>query len=145
MTQKESINLLTEEFFSLFTTKEGTLLSLNKIHDLCLAETVIVKNVKGLTEVYDLPAFIEPREILLNSGVLTGFSEHEISDQTSIFGHIAQRMSVYQKSGQHEGEPFETRGMKIFQFVLTRDGWRISAMAWDDESDVLKISETPFS
>ena len=35
--------------------------------------------------------------------------------------------------------PFTARGMKTLHFVLTTEGWRISAGAWDDERDGLLI------
>ena len=34
-----------------------------------------------------------------------------------------------------DGEPFTGRGAKSVQLVRTSDGWRISAVAWDDERD----------
>lgn len=139
MNSKQCIDQLVKYFFDLFTTKKGITLRLDKIHELCIHEAVIIKNVDGQTEIYDLAGFIEPREKLLNSGVLTGFSEHETWEQTSIFGHIAQRFCVYEKSGKQNGEPFHGRGMKTFQFILTDGGWKISSLAWDDESESRKI------
>lgn len=130
---------MVKEFFSLFTSSEESSLTLDKIYDLCLSEAVIIKNVCGQSEIYNLKEFVEPREELLNSGILTNFYEHETWEQTSVFGHIAQRFCVYEKSGSQNGEPFKARGMKSFQFVLIENNWKISALAWDDESNTQKI------
>lgn len=141
MTPKSHIDQLIGDFFQLFTTPESGTLKLDKIYDLCIPEAVIIKNVEGKTETYNLKSFIEPREKLLNSGELINFSERETWEQTQIFGHIAQRFCVYVKAGVLNGKAFNAKGMKTFQFILTANGWKISAMAWDDESDSLKIED----
>ncbi|MEO9803768.1 MAG: hypothetical protein ABJF04_10995 [Reichenbachiella sp.] len=145
MPPKHAIDQLVKEFFALFTTLEGTRLNLDKIHDLCLPEAIIIKNVDGQREINNLAQFIQPREKLLNSGALTDFSEQETWEQTSIFGHIAQRFCIYEKSGKQNGEPFHGRGMKTFQFILTDGGWKISSLAWDDESESQKIEPSQWS
>ena len=66
------------------------------------------------------------------SGTLTRFSESELSESTEVFGNVAHRFSAYAKSGTSGGVPFEARGMITTQFVHTPEGWRMSAMAWDD-------------
>ena len=38
-----------------------------------------------------------------------------------------------------DGTPFTARGMKTLQLVRTSAGWRISAVAWDDERDGVAI------
>lgn len=69
------------------------------------------------------------------------FSESETSERTQIFGNIAQRVSTYQKSGSLDGVAFTTRGVKTFQFLRTRTGWRILSVSWDDERDGLAVAE----
>jgi hypothetical protein len=60
---------------------------------------------------------------------------------TEMFGTIAHRFSTYAKSGILNGSSFEARGMISTQFILTPDGWRMSVMAWDDESPGRTIPE----
>ena len=38
-----------------------------------------------------------------------------------------------------DGVAFSARGVKTLQFVRTADGWRISAVAWEDERPGLPI------
>ena len=69
------------------------------------------------------------------------FREVELSGSTRIFGNVAHRFSAYAKSGTLKGVAFEARGMISTQFISTPSGWRMSAMAWDDERDGLTIPE----
>lgn len=82
--------------------------------------------------IYDLDAFIAPREKILIDGTLAEFSEWEVAERTEINGSIAHRFSHYRKSGVLDGEWFEGSGHKTIQFVRTPAGWRMSSMAWDD-------------
>ncbi len=79
--------------------------------------------------------------MLVRTGELTRFREWELSETTVGFGNVAHRFSAYAKSGTMKGVPFEVRGMISTQFVLTPAGWKISAMAWDDERPGLCIPE----
>ena len=91
--------------------------------------------------VYAVDTFIAPRRELLSDGTLTDFREWELSGHTEIFGDIAQHFCSYAKAGEQRGVPFTGRGMKTMQFVRTPAGWRISAVAWDDERDGLAIEQ----
>ena len=78
---------------------------------------------------------------MLSNGTLTDFREWELSGHTEIFGDIAQHFCSYAKAGVLLGASFTGRGMKTMQFVRTAAGWRISAVAWDDERDGLAIEQ----
>lgn len=91
--------------------------------------------------VYNVDSFIQPRLGLLSSGDLQEFREWEVHGTTQIFGDIAQYFCTYAKSWVQEGQTLEAGGMKTIQLVRTRDGWRISALAWDDERDGLTIND----
>ncbi len=106
-----------------------------RIRDLFIPNGLLIRP----PEVMDLDAFIAPRQASVDSGELTEFAEWEISGRTDSFGDVAQRLSVYGKRGTRNGEAFEARGVISTQFVLTAAGWRISAMAWDDEREGLRV------
>jgi hypothetical protein len=65
--------------------------------------------------------------------------EVELSEITEIFGNVAQRFSAYAKFGTIKGAPFAARGMIATQFIRTPAGWKMSAMAWDDERPGLAL------
>jgi hypothetical protein len=56
-----------------------------------------------------------------------------------VFGDVAQHFCSYEKSGVQDGVPFTGRGMKTVQLVRMPEGWRISAVAWDDEREGLTV------
>ncbi|CAM2070366.1 Nuclear transport factor 2 family protein [Sulfidibacter corallicola] len=133
MNPKETIDDLTRRFFAVFTTDTDGKVNLDVIHDLFIPQGLIVKNVGPNPEIYNLQQFIEPRARMFEEGRLVDFVEEELSERTEIFGNIAQRFCRYRKSGTMDGAPFETEGMKTIQFINTENGWKISALAWDDE------------
>ena len=63
---------------------------------------------------------------------LTNFRETELDEETKIAGHIAQRYSNYQKTGNLNGTDFAENGTKLFQFIKTINGWKISSLVWED-------------
>ncbi len=138
---RRAIDDLVERFFAAFTNANGAVPRVESIFELFIPAGVITKAIEG-AEVYSLRSFVEPRAQLLTSGALTEFSEEEISGRTDVIGNIAQRLSTYRKSGVLSGKPFEAKGAKVFQFVRTSAGWRISAVAWDDEREGFRVPAT---
>ena len=136
---KDELDRLTGEFFRAVSFEAGETPNYKKIHSLFIEAGVLIKNSGSTPEVSSVDQFIEPRQAQVDAGELTGFYEGELSETTEIFGNIAQRFSAYEKSGTIKGVPFEARGMISTQFILTSVGWRMSAMAWDDERPGLSI------
>jgi RimJ/RimL family protein N-acetyltransferase len=128
------IDQLTESFFNIFTNSNQQQPNWNTIHTICLPETIIIKKNSDNEEVYNLNTFIEPRKKLLSDGTLTEFMEYETSEETKVVGSIAQRFSRFQKKGYHNGTYFEGNGNKLFQYVKTNNGWKISSVIWEDDT-----------
>ncbi|GAA2470490.1 nuclear transport factor 2 family protein [Winogradskya humida] len=128
-TDRVAIAELVEVFFAAFKTG----MDAEALRELFLPQATIVRTCGDEPVVYGVESFIRPRAELLDSGRLTGFREWEESGRLDVYGDIAQYFCSYAKSGVQDGEPFTGRGMKSLQFVRTGAGWRISALAWDDE------------
>ncbi len=128
-----SINTLVKTFFGIFTSKNNRQQDWNLIHSICIPEALIIKVTDTERASYNLTSFIEPRRKILTDGTLTEFEEFEISEQTKIIGSIAHRYSHYQKNAVAEGKSFSQRGHKFFQFMKTKEGWRITSVIWQDE------------
>ncbi|MFJ9854446.1 GNAT family N-acetyltransferase [Streptomyces sp. NPDC101150] len=126
------LDRLMRVFFSAFDNTGGRGPDLGVIRDVFIPQGRIIANVGDEPVIYDLDAFIEPREKMLTDGTLTEFSEWEVAERTEIFGSIAHRFSTYRKSGFRHGEWFEGSGCKTTQFLQTPSGWKISSLAWDD-------------
>jgi len=126
-------------FFDAFTSGPDVAARLDALRGLCLPEAVIIKTCGGEPTTYDVDGFIAPRRALLTKGALVGFREWELAGRTEVFGDIAQHYCSYAKQGVQDGVEFSARGMKTVQLVRTTLGWRISAVAWDDERDGLTL------
>ena len=136
----KELDRLASEFFRAVSFETGETPSYQIIHTLFIEQGLLIKNVGLTPEISSVREFIEPRQALISSGTLTRFHESELSASTDIFGNVAHRFSSYMKSGTSNGVPFEARGMVTTQFINTPSGWKITAMAWDDERPGLSIS-----
>ena len=129
---KIHIDTITKQFFDVFNNTNQRQPEWTILDKICIAETIIIKKT-GLTQtIYDLSGFIEPRKSILTNGTLTDFQETELEEETKIVGHIAQRHSKYQKTGNLNGAHFVENGTKLFQFIKTIDGWKINSLVWED-------------
>jgi hypothetical protein len=136
---KAELDRLTSEFFRAVSFEPGDVPAYASIPGLFIERGLLIKNVGPDPEISSVQEFIEPREALVKAGTLTRFHEAEISESTVFFGNVAHRFSVYAKSGTSSGKSFEARGMITTQFISTPGGWKMSAMAWDDERPGLSI------
>ena len=133
---RAAISDMVRVFFAAFVSGPDAALRLGALRELFLPQAVIIRAGDGEPAVYDIDSFVRPRQELLSSGRLTDFSEWEVSGRSELFGDMAQHCCSYAKSGRQDGVPFTARGIKIFQFIRTSSGWRISAAAWEDEETV---------
>lgn len=129
------IDRIAAEFFGAFRSSDDGRRRFDTLRALFLPDAQIVKVDDDVPSVMSVESFIEPREVLLNGGRLQGFSEKEVSAVTEVFGGVAQRWSLYTKSGILDGIPYDGWGRKALHFVRTADGWRISAVSWQDGAD----------
>ena len=142
---KGELDRLTAEFFGAVSFETDGAPQYDDIYALFIGSGLLIKNTGPVPEILSVREFIEPRVAMVRAGELTRFREVELSETTVIFGNVAHRFSAYAKSGMMKGIPFEGRGMISSQFVLTPDGWRMSAMAWDDERPGLFIPASALS
>ena len=140
---KAELDRLVAAFFEAVSFEPGAAPPYENIHRLFIEAGLLIKNSGTTPEISSLSQFIEPRKALVRSGELTRFLETELYETTEIFGNVAHRFSAYAKSGTQGGKAFEARGMISTQFVLTPGGWRMSAMAWDDERPGLVLAPSP--
>jgi hypothetical protein len=128
----DQIDEVVRTFFAAFTSGPDIEARLDGLRELLLPEALIVRTC-GMRTSYDVDGFIEPRRQLLTSGRVTDFQEWEVDGTTTVYGDVAQRWSSYAKEWVEAGEPVTGAGAKTIQLVRTEAGWRISALAWDDE------------
>jgi RimJ/RimL family protein N-acetyltransferase len=129
---KFNIDQLTKSFYSIFKNSNNQKPDWSLIHTICLPETIIIKS-SNKEEIYNLNTFVEPRKKILSDGTLTEFEEYETVEETRILDNIAQRYSYFQKQGYLNKTYFEEKGNKLFQYVKTTNGWKISSVLWEDQ------------
>lgn len=133
MTHDQSqIEQVVRTFFAAFTSGSDIGVRLEGLRELFLPEALIVRTC-GMPTTYDVDGFIEPRRELLTSGRVTEFREWELDGTTAVYGDIAHHWCTYAKEWVENGERVTGAGAKTIQLVRTDAGWRISALAWDDE------------
>ena len=140
-TVKAELDHLSKEFFRAVSFEAGGSPPFDLIRELFVPMGLLIKNSGATPEISTLDEFITPRRAAVQAGELTQFLEIELWETTRIFGNVAHRFSAYAKSGVSKGARFEARGMVSTQYVRTPAGWRISAMAWDDERPGLTLPQ----
>ena len=130
---KHELDALAFAFFRAVSFEPGSVPPYGDIHALFIDAGLLIKNTASTPEISTVREFIAPRQALVDSGALTRFREWELSETTQVFGNIAHRYSAYGKAGTQNGQDFEARGVISTQFIKTPEGWKMSAMAWDDE------------
>ncbi|MEP6873624.1 MAG: hypothetical protein ABI887_04620 [Burkholderiales bacterium] len=139
---KVELDRLTNAFFRAVSFEPSGAPRYEAIRSVFIESGLLIKNTGSVPEISTVHQFIEPRQAMVRSGDLTRFNEHELSESTTIFGNVAHRFSVYARSGTMKNVAFETKGMISTQFILTPNGWKMSAMAWDDERPGLSVPAT---
>lgn len=132
ISDESQIEQVVQAFFAAFTSGSDIEARLERLRELLLPEALIVRTC-GQPTSYDVDGFIEPRRDLLTSGRVTDFREWEVDGTTAVYGDIAHHWCTYAKKWVEGGARVTGAGAKSIQLVRTETGWRISAVAWDDE------------
>jgi len=132
---------LLADFFAAVSFPAGGRPEYSAMRDLFSEGARLIKNSGDLPEISTVDEFIVPRQQQVDSGDLTSFDEAELAHVTEVFGNVGHRLSTYAKRGTIKGVAFEAEGIISTQFIRTPSGWKISAMAWDDERPGLAIPD----
>ena len=130
---EEAIAAVIATFFDAFTSGPDLEARLDALPGLFVDGAVVVRTCGDEPIVYDVPGFVAPRRALLTSGELEGFREWEVDGRTELLGDVAHHVCTYAKQWTQDGRQRTGRGAKSLQLVRTGAGWRLSAVAWDDE------------
>lgn len=141
---RRALAALMADFFYLVSFAAGTYPRYGQVRALFVPGGLLVRGTEVVPHVQTVEQFAKGRHAEVEAGTLTQFHEWELSEHTQVFGHVAQRFSRYRKSGVYRGRGFVEHGVISTQFVHGPQGWRISAMAWDDERPGGKLSGQPW-
>ena len=134
-----AIDYVTEDFYESLSFMDGELPDLDTVRDLFYADGLLINNSFGKPVRFTVESFIESLRVQMEQGKLLQFMQRELYSKTEIFGRIAQRVSVYEYSFSYYETDNLPRGINYIQFVQEDDNWRISSMAWNDESENNRI------
>jgi hypothetical protein len=132
---EEELDSLVRGFFSVFDNRNKCKPEFAMLRSICAEGAVIAKRTAESMEICSLVEFWRPRQALLTDGSLTDFHEWEVASETAIHGGIATRICRYKKEGLLRGESYSGSGTKFMHFVLTQEGWKITAVLWEDEDE----------
>lgn len=138
---RSDLKALTNEFFRAVSFDTGGRPDYARIRELFIDDGRLIRCSSERPEISSVDEFIASRQRMFDSGALTSFEETEIAEITEVFGNIAHRLSTYEKRGTMHEEAIEGAGVISTQFVRTPTGWKMSAMAWDDERPGLVIPD----
>jgi hypothetical protein len=136
---RAEVAALMRRFLSAVSFEAGTRPTYDDLSDLFTEAGTLTRTSSGSPETATISEFVASRWATVDSGDLTSFYEGELSDITEIFGNVAHRFSTYEKRGTAAAGPIEALGAISTQFVRTAEGWRMSAMIWDDERPGLEL------
>lgn len=144
MNIKDDLNKIdetTKELYACICFVPGGYPEIDKLNDLFIPGGHMINNNSDNPLVMKVDDFIGIYRDKLESGVIKSFYEGEIFSKTELFGKVAHRFSTYEKKYDLEQkEPF-SRGINSIQFVKINDRWKISCIAWSEQTDNVKIPE----
>lgn len=138
---ESELKRLIDDFLDAVSFTPGQRPRYERIRELFVPEGHLIKASEQPPDISTPEQFIAPRQHMVDMGRLTSFRESELHSTTEVFGNIAHRLSMYEKTGVMSGAAFQAIGVISAQFILTSRGWKMSSMAWDDERPGLSLAD----
>ncbi len=137
----EQINQTAKELYACICFSEGGYPEVDKLTDLMIPDGRMINNNGSDPLIMKADDFIQIYKDKLESGVIKAFYEGEISSKTELFGKVAHRFSTYEKKYDLEEKEPSSLGINSIQFIKVNNKWRISCIAWNEQTETLKIPE----
>jgi hypothetical protein len=134
-----AIDYITEDFYESLSFMDGEMPDLETVRSLFFADGLLVNNSFAKPIMFTADSFVEALETQMDAGKLLQFMQRELYSKTEIFGKIAQRISVYEYSFVYHEIENLPKGVNYIQFVQEDDIWRVTSMAWCDESENYRV------
>ena len=130
---RQQVGRLVQAFFDAVSFAPDRAPRYEALHELFVAQGLLVNNAGDAPEVMPVAAFVRSRQASYDGGGVTRFEVVELADTTELFGNVAHRASAFVRRGLRDGQPFELRGMIFLQCLHTPQGWKLASVAWDDQ------------
>lgn len=131
--RRNGVNQAAAQFFAAVSFDEGGAPRLDELRGLFIERGMLINRSGDEPVLFTVDEFITTRRASLGAGGVTRYRVTSMSETTEIFGGVAHRACAFVRAGVKGGQPFEVRGMIFMQMLFTAAGWRLSAVAWDDQ------------
>jgi len=129
----EQINDTITKLFAAISFPEGQPPNMHKIKGLFIDRGLLIDYNEEQAQIFGVVDFIEHFNQLCQEGIISGLEDREVYHKTKIYDRIAHRYSFYEARVDPASAPF-AKGINSIQLVKIGSEWRISSMAWNDDS-----------
>lgn len=132
---EQAIVAIIEDMFAAVSWDADSPPDLARFGAAVLPEATVVPAARPLAPT-DIAAFARRMAGLYADGAMKIFDERPLGTIVNVFGNIAVALGGFEAivDGGAPG-----RGANAFLFVRETEGWRIAAMAWDNEHESAKL------
>lgn len=136
----ETLEATLDALYASITFNKGEQPRLNLLKELFIPEGLLINNNNPDTPVVmSVTAFCSVVEGAIASGNLHEFHEKEVARIIEEFGNIAHVFSTYEaRFDARATEPFGI-GINTIQLIRTKGVWKVSSMAWNDQTSEMLI------
>lgn len=135
------IDHLTEQFYQCISFNQEHYPNFDKLQELFFGDGRLINNNFEAPIEFTVQSFAQAMMVQIEAGNISHFAQQEISDQTEVFGKVAQRISTYEYTFLNDDSKEWLRGINYVQYIFTGGKWLIASMVWNDETDLVKIPE----
>lgn len=128
-----SIDAIVKALYESITFPEGEEPNMERFRHLFTPHAPFIRITPEGVIKTDMEGFISSFNERIKSGMLTSFSEAEISRRTNVYASIAQVFSVYMKIINPHEQSNPVRGINSIQLYHDGERWWISSITWEDE------------
>jgi hypothetical protein len=135
----KKIKKLTDVLYNSICFEIGGIPPVENLRDILLPSANMIRNDGENPDIMTIDDFITSFRERIADGTIKSFYEGELNEVTEIFGSIAHRFSIYEtKFDLTIEDPFSI-GINSIQYVKNKGGWKISSIAWNNQTDDLRI------
>lgn len=134
----QEIDHLTERFYESVCFSAEHYPNIDQLQELFYGSGILINNNSEQPIEFTVQSYAHAMMAQIESGDAVYYVQQEISDNTEIFGNMAQRISVFEYSFVKDTPNWE-RGVSFIQYICVNNEWRIISIIWTYEKDGLAI------
>ena len=134
----QEIDHLTERFYQSVCFSAEHYPNIDQLQELFYGSGILINNNSEQPIEFTVQSYAHAMMAQIESGDAVYYVQQEISDNTEIFGNMAQRISVFEYSFVKD-TPNWKRGVSYIQYICVNSEWRIISIIWTYEKEGLVI------